>query len=82
MRLNALYLILIGTLTISAIPLSTGAVAVQPAGAVLLQSGRQIAAGAPPDTPATQACPSGYYWESSGYAKHGKFRPAHCTSRW
>ena len=80
MRLNALYLI--GTLTISAIPLSAGAVAVQPAGAVLLQSGRQIAAGAPRDTPATQACPSGYYWESSGYAKHGKFRPAHCTSRW
>jgi hypothetical protein len=32
MRLNALYLI--GTLTISAIPLSAGAVAAQPAGAV------------------------------------------------
>ena len=80
MRLNALYLI--GTLTILAIPLSAGAVAAQPAGAVPLQSGRQVAASAPRDTPATQACPSGYYWESSGYAKHGKFRPAHCTSRW
>ena len=44
MRLNALYLI--GTLTISAIPLPAGAVAAQPAGAVPLQSGRQIAASA------------------------------------
>jgi hypothetical protein len=80
MRLNALYLI--GTLTISAIPLSAGAVAAQPAGAVPAQSGGQTAVSAPRGTPATQACPSGYYWESSGYAKHGKFRPAHCARRW
>ena len=23
-------------------------------------------------------CPSGYYWEKARYARHGKFRYAHC----
>ena len=80
MHLNALYLI--GTLTIAAIPASAGAAAAQPAGAVADQSDRQAALSAPRGTPATYSCPPGYYWEPSAYARHGKFRPAHCARRW
>jgi hypothetical protein len=78
MHLNALYLI--GTLTISAIPLSAGAVAAEAAPVINPLSG-QTAINAP-HTPDTDACPPGYYWEPAGYVEHGKFRFAHCAPRW
>jgi hypothetical protein len=37
-----------------------------------------------PSTPTAQnspQCPPGYYWEEAGYARHSKWRPAHCA-RW
>ena len=71
MRLSALCLI--GTLAILAIPFSAGAIPAQP--------DRQAAGSARPATPATYACPPGYYWEPAAYAPHGKFRPAHCARR-
>jgi len=71
MRLNALRLI--GALMVFAIPLS--------AGAAPLGADRQ-ATGAKQATPAAYACPAGYYWEPDAYARHGKFRPAHCAPRW
>jgi hypothetical protein len=80
MRLNALYLI--GAVTISATAPLAGTAAAQPAGIVPAQSDRQAAASAPRGTPAPDACASGYYWEPDSYARHGKFRPAHCAPRW
>ena len=80
MRLNALYLI--GTVTISAIAPLAGTAAAQPAGMVPAQSDRQAAVGAPRGTQVPNVCPPGYYWEPSSYARHGKFRPAHCAPRW
>jgi hypothetical protein len=80
MRLNELYLI--GALTISAIPLSAGAIAAQPAGLVVNQSSGQTAINAPHSTPDTDACPPEDYWEPAGYVEHGKFRSAHCAPRW
>lgn len=80
MRLNALCLI--ASLAASAIPLSAGAVPAEPAGAVPAQSDRQAAVNTPRDMSATPACPPSYYWEPSSYAKHGKFRLAHCARRW
>ena len=77
MRSNALYLI--GTLTISAIPPLAGTAAAQPAGIVPVQSDRQAAVSVPRGTQAPDACPPGYYWEPSSYARHGKFRVAHCA---
>ena len=79
MRLNALYLI--GTLTISAIPPLAGTAAAQPAGILPAQSDRQAAVSVPRGTQAPDACPPGYYWEPSSYARHGKFRFAHCAPR-
>jgi hypothetical protein len=80
MRLNALYVI--GAVTISAIAPSAGTAALQPAGIVPVQSDRQAAVGAPRGTLAPDACAPGYYWEPSSYARHGKFRLAHCAPRW
>jgi hypothetical protein len=80
MRLNALYLI--GAVTVSAIAPLAGTAAAQPAGIVPAQSDRQAAIGAPRGTQAPYACAPGYYWEPSSYARHGKFRPAHCALRW
>lgn len=80
MRLNELYLI--GTLTISAIPSLAGTAAAQPAGMVPAQSDRQAAVSVPRGTQAPDACATGYYWEPSSYARHGKFRFAHCAPRW
>ena len=72
MRMNVLRLI--GALTVLAIPLSAGAV----------PRLRRIAKPPPLGraTPAAYACAPGYYWEPDAYAPHGKFRPAHCASRW
>lgn len=80
MRSNALYLI--GTLTILAIVPLAGTAAAQPAGIVPAQSGRQAAVSVPRGTQAPDACVPGYYWEPSSYARHGKFRAAHCAPRW
>ena len=80
MRWNALYLI--GTVTVSAIAPLAGTAAAQPAGMVPAQSERQPAVGTPRGTQAPDACLPGYYWEPSSYARHGKFRPAHCAPRW
>jgi hypothetical protein len=80
MRLNALYLI--GTLTISAIALLAGTAAAQPAGIVPDQSDGQTTVSGPRGTQASDACLPGYHWEPSSYAKHGKFRLAHCAPRW
>jgi len=80
MRLNALCLI--GSLAALAIPLPAGAVPAQSVGAVSAQWGRQAAVTAPQGKPAAYVCPPGYYWEPDAYARHGKFRPAHCARRW
>jgi hypothetical protein len=80
MRLNALYLI--GTLTISAIAPLAGTAAAQSAGIVPAQSDREAAVSVPRGTQAHNACGPGYYWEPSSYARHGKFRVAHCAPRW
>jgi hypothetical protein len=80
MRLNALFLI--GTLTISAIAPLAGTAAAQPAGIVPAQADRQAAVSVPRGTQAPDACAPRYYWEPSSYARHGKFRPAHCAPRW
>ncbi len=71
MQLNKLYLI--GALAVLAIPLS--------AGATPYQGNRQPAASALQETPTADACGHGWYWEQPGYAKHGKWRPAHCAPR-
>jgi hypothetical protein len=71
MRLKALYLT--GALAVSAVPLSAGA---EPA-----QADRQDTTSFQEVTPAEDACAPGWYWEEAGYAKHGKWRPAHCAPR-
>ena len=80
MRLNALCLI--GSLAALAIPLPAGAITAQSAEAISAQWGRQSAITAPRANSAAYVCPTGYYWLPVGYAKHGKFRPAHCARRW
>jgi hypothetical protein len=80
MRLNALYFI--GALTIWAMPASAGAAEASPTAAVPARTDRQAAVDARQGMSAAQVCPPGYYWEPSSYAKHGKFRPAHCARRW
>jgi len=30
---------------------------------------------------ASHKCPKGQYWVPAGYAKHGKYRAAHCAPR-
>jgi hypothetical protein len=71
MRLNALFLA--GALTALAVP--------QLAGAQPVQADRR----APPTVqqiPSDEGpCGPGWYWQEAGYAKHGKWRPAHCTPR-
>jgi hypothetical protein len=69
MRLKALCLI--GVLTVTAVPLS--------AGAETAAADQQTAPNARQATPATDECGAGWYWEQAGYAKHGKWRPAHCA---
>lgn len=71
MRLHAFYLTV--ALATAAIPLSAGAVP----GAADHEPGtsaRQVAS-------TTRTCAPGYYWEPDAYARHGKFRPAHCAPR-
>lgn len=69
MRLNAL--VLLGAITVAAIPLSAGA---EPA-----QEDHQGVASHQEAAPAEDACGPGWSWEQAGYAKHGKWRPAHCA---
>jgi hypothetical protein len=59
-------------LSLTAIPLS--------AGAVPAQAERQ-AVSAQQTTRVADRCPPDYYWEESSYAPHGKFRVAHCAPR-
>ena len=80
MRFNALCLI--GSLAALATPLPAGAIPAQSAGTVSAQWGGQAAVTAPEGRPAAYVCPAGCYWEPGSYAPHGKFRPAHCASRW
>jgi hypothetical protein len=70
MKLRALYLA--GVLIAAAIPLSVSAA---PVAGDQGSNGQQA-------TSATPTCPPGYYWEPEGYARHGKFRPAHCAPRY
>jgi hypothetical protein len=39
----------------------------------------------PPPVPMAAAdahgCPPGTYWEEAGYARHAKWRPAHCATK-
>jgi len=72
MRLNTLCLI--GSLTVTAMPLT--------AGATSPQLYRQQIVGVQRDAPAATACAPGWYWEPAGYVTHGKFRPAHCAQRY
>jgi hypothetical protein len=80
MRLNALCLI--GSLAALAIPLPAGAATAQSAEAISAQWSQQSAITAPRGKSAGYVCPTGYYWVPAGYAKHGKFRLAHCARRW
>jgi hypothetical protein len=68
-----LHAFLTGALIVTAIPLS--------AGAQLMEANRQPTAGAEQTTPALDSCPPGWVWESAGYLKQGKWRPAHCAPR-
>ena len=72
MRLHALYLA--GALTATAVPFS--------AGAVPAEADHEAAISARQATSATYTCLPGYYWEPASYARHGKFRPAHCAPHW
>jgi hypothetical protein len=75
MRLNVLYLT--GALTVLAVPLSAIA---QPAQSMEpAQSDRQAPIGFQEAAPAEDTCGPGWRWEDAGYAKHGKWRPAHCA---
>jgi len=77
MRLNALYLT--GALAILATPLSAGA---QPAQSTdPAQLNRQPTTSFQEVTPLEDACGAGWRWDDAGYAKHGKWRPAHCAPR-
>jgi hypothetical protein len=69
MRLTAVRVI--GVLTVTAVPLS--------AGAETAAADQQAAPNARQAAPATNVCGPGWYWEQAGYAKHGKWRPAHCA---
>jgi hypothetical protein len=69
MRSNARYLA--AALAVAAIPLS--------AGAVPAHADRQAVTGAQRGAPTADACGAGWQWEQAGYAKHGKWRPAHCA---
>lgn len=71
MRLHALYLA--GALIATASPLSAGSVAAE--------VDQQTAASTQQAAPAADTCPPGYYWAPARYARHGKFRPAHCAIR-
>lgn len=72
MRLHALHLA--GALIAAAIPLSAAAVSAAP--------DHRTAANTQESAPAADTCPLGYYWKSASYARHGKYRPAHCALRW
>lgn len=72
MRLHALCLT--GALIAAAVPLAAGAVPVA--------ADHQAGTSARQATSAAYTCPRGYYWEPDAYARHGKFRPAHCAPRW
>ena len=76
MRLNALCLI--GSLAALAIPLPAGAA---PAHSVVAVSAQWGPLAAVTGKPATHSCFLGYHWEPDSYARHGKFRPAHCARR-
>jgi len=80
MRLNALCLI--GPLTAVAIPPPQEQYRAQSAGTVSAQWGGRAAVTALQDKSAAYVCPPGYYWEPDAYARHGKFRSAHCARRW
>jgi hypothetical protein len=77
MRLNALCLF--GCLAALAILLAAGALPAQSTEAVSAQWRRREAVTALQGELAADICPPGYYWESDGYAPHGKFRLAHCA---
>ena len=72
MRLHAFYLT--GALIATAVPLSAGAVPVA--------ADHQAAPALGKPRRLLYTCPRGYYWEPDAYARHGKFRPAHCALRW
>ena len=72
MKSHVLYLT--GALIATALPVSARATPAQP--------DHQATTSAQQATSASYTCPPGYYWEPDGYAKHGKFRLAHCAVRW
>jgi hypothetical protein len=69
MRLNALYLMM-GLLAMLAAPLAAGAEPAQPNNPET--AGFQ-------DVTQGDPCGRGWHWEEAGYAKHRKWRPAHCA---
>jgi hypothetical protein len=68
MRWNALYLV--GGLAFMVLALS--------AGTATAQADRQAAMSVRQAISAYH-CASGSYWQPDAYARHGKFRPGHCT---
>lgn len=71
MRLQTLYLI--GSLAVTAIPLS--------AGAQSLPANDQSTTNSQTADQADQTCPPGWVWEPAGYLGGGKWVPGHCASR-
>ncbi len=63
---------------IGALVLAGGA---QTAGAVPLGTGSNVLAPISKVAPVAHKCPKGQYWVPAGYAKHGKYRAAHCSPR-
>lgn len=44
-----------------------------------ITSGGLPATSMPPPMPVTNECPPGTHWEEAGYARHAKWRGAHCA---
>jgi hypothetical protein len=75
MRLDVLYLT--GALSVLAVPLSAVAQPARPMQPA--QSDRQVPIGFQEAAPAEDTCGPGWRWQEAGYAKRGKWRPAHCA---
>jgi hypothetical protein len=71
--MRSLMLALVGAVAIAASPM---------AGAAPLATGGSVPAPALKAVPAaSHGCPKGQRWVPAGYAKHGKYRAAHCAPR-
>ena len=60
----------------------TGLVPALPAAAgIPAGQGKAFAAPVSNIVPIAHKCPKGQYWVPAGYAKHGKYRAAHCAPK-